>query len=71
MSVSQFIAANTLNEIHSKIKMVKLSLPMTKIHTVGVKAQLHSLLALVLHGVECQTHALAALSPGVRASGTH
>jgi hypothetical protein len=36
-----------------------------------VKVQLHTFLALVLHGVECQIHALAALSPGVRASGTH
>jgi hypothetical protein len=43
--MSQFLAANTLNEKHSEIKTVKLSLPMTKSHTVGVKVQLHSFLA--------------------------
>ena len=37
-SGSQFIVANTLNEKYSKIKTVTLSLPMTKIHAVGVKA---------------------------------
>jgi len=51
--------------------MVKLLLPTKNIHTVGVKAQLHSFLASVLGGIECQIHALATLSPGSRASVTH
>jgi len=37
---------------------------MKNIHTVGVKAQLHSFLVSLLDGVECQIHVLATLSPG-------